>query len=107
MLGSIWRPSRVDGTSGPKLSACLVLSPANPSPKLPMSELVPSEIIEKLEQRHEHLIAELDELNERLEKALNSFVKPSADEPSVDGPTIDENKEIRLKKADKMTKSEA
>ncbi|NOY30577.1 MAG: hypothetical protein GXP28_10535 [Planctomycetes bacterium] len=42
-----------------------------------MSELVPSEIIEKLEERHERLIAELDELNNRLEKALNSFVKPA------------------------------
>jgi len=45
-----------------------------------MSELVPSEIIEKLEARHERLIAELDELNNRLEKALNSFVKPAGED---------------------------
>jgi len=100
MLDSIWRPIRVDGSCGPKLSACL--PPANSSPKLTMSELVPSEIIEKLEQRHEHLIAELDELNERLEKALSSFAKPSAEEPSVD-----RNEEIRMTNADKMSKSEA
>ncbi|MCA9230844.1 MAG: hypothetical protein KDA57_09345 [Planctomycetales bacterium] len=53
-----------------------------------MSDLVPSEIIEKLEARHERLIEELDELNERLEKALNSFVKPSAE--------VAENVEIEL-----------
>lgn len=44
-----------------------------------MSDLVPSEIIEKLEQRHERLIEELDELNDRLEQALNSFARPSGD----------------------------
>jgi len=61
-----------------------------------MSELVPSEIIEKLEERHERLIVELDELNERLEKALNSFVKPSA-----------ENDEDQVSTNVEMTKSEA
>ena len=48
-----------------------------------MSELVPSEIIEKLEERHERLIVELDELNGRLEKALNSFVKPAGENDEV------------------------
>lgn len=47
-----------------------------------MSELVPSEIIEKLELRHEKLIDELDELNARLENALNSFAKPSETDDS-------------------------
>lgn len=42
-----------------------------------MSKLAPSDIIDRLEQRHEELIEELDVLNARLEKALNSFVKPS------------------------------
>jgi len=65
----------------------------------PMSELVPSEIIEKLEERHERLIVELDELNERLEKALNSFVKPSEES--------DENDEVRMTNDERMTKSEA
>ena len=40
-----------------------------------MSELVPSEIIERLEQRHEKLIRELDALNSRLEQALNGFTR--------------------------------
>jgi len=76
--------------------------PANSSPlKLTMSELVPSEIIEKLEARHERLIAELDELNERLEKALNSFLKPTEEDSK------EENDKIRMTNAEKMTKSEA
>jgi len=61
-----------------------------------MSELVPSEIIEKLEERHERLIVELDELNDRLEKALNSFVKPAED-----------NDEAQMTNDERMVKSEA
>ncbi len=48
-----------------------------------MSELVSSEIVEKLEARHEKLIQELDALNERLEQALNSFVKPSVEKDQL------------------------
>jgi hypothetical protein len=49
-----------------------------------MSELVPSEIIQRLEQRHEELICELDALNARLEQALNSFARPSEPEEVVE-----------------------
>ena len=48
-----------------------------------MSELVPSEIIERLEQRHEKLIGELDALNARLEQTLNGFSRPAEQEPAV------------------------
>ncbi len=47
-----------------------------------MSEIAPEKAIQRLEQRHEQLIDELDALNERLEQALNSFVKPEG-EPSA------------------------
>ncbi len=42
-----------------------------------MSELVPSDIIEKLAQKHDELIVELDALNASLEQALRCFVKPT------------------------------
>ncbi|HCK41068.1 MAG: hypothetical protein CMJ72_14120 [Planctomycetaceae bacterium] len=42
-----------------------------------MSELVPSDIIEKLAQKHDELIVELDALNARLEQALGCFAKPT------------------------------
>lgn len=47
-----------------------------------MSELAPNAVIQRLEQRHEQLITELDALNERLEQALDSFIKP-AEEPQA------------------------
>lgn len=40
-----------------------------------MSEIVPGEVIQRLEQRHAELIDELDALNHRLEEALSSFQK--------------------------------
>jgi len=70
-----------------------------------MSELVRHEIIEKLEERHERLIVELDRLNERLEKALNSFVKP------VQGPVAGNDKirmpETQMPEDKALSKSEA
>ncbi len=79
-----------------------------------MAELVPSEIIEKLEERHERLIVELDELNDRLEKALNSFARPSVEngpsvenDPSAENGPSAENDEVRMTSAESMAKSEA
>jgi len=46
-----------------------------------MSELAPSELIQRLEQRHDQLLEELDSLNERLEQALNSIAKPLEGSP--------------------------
>ena len=40
-----------------------------------MNLFAPNEKIQQLEQRHVQLIDELDALNDRLEQALNSFVK--------------------------------
>jgi len=70
-----------------------------------MSELVRNEIIDKLEERHERLIVELDELNERLEKALNSFVRP-VEEPVAGSDEIRKT-EIRRTNDEALTKSEA
>jgi len=68
-----------------------------------MAELVPSEIIEKLEERHERLIVELDELNDRLEKALNSFARPSVEnDPSAENGPSAENDEVRMTSAESM-----
>jgi len=44
-----------------------------------MSNMVSGEVIQQLEQRHVELIEELDALNNRLEEALNSFVKQGND----------------------------
>ena len=81
---------------------------ANPCLRQTMSELVPSEIIESLEKRHEHLIAELDELNERLEKALNSFTKPSEESEEAESDIEQKSTQksrSKLKKA-KLSKTE-
>ena len=48
-----------------------------------MNELVPSKTLERLEQRQEELIGELDALNARLEHTLNSFARPA--QPSAPG----------------------
>jgi hypothetical protein len=42
-----------------------------------MNELIVSDVLQDLDQRHEHLLTELDELNRRVEQALNSLNKPS------------------------------
>ena len=40
-----------------------------------MSNIVTSEKIQRLDQRHTQLLDELDTLNDRLEQVLNSFAK--------------------------------
>ncbi|MCH2114136.1 MAG: hypothetical protein MK171_04410 [Pirellulales bacterium] len=52
-----------------------------------MNQLVPSEIIERLERRHEELIGELDVLNTRLEQTLNSFSQSAPTVEHAKGPT--------------------
>ncbi|MCG8450158.1 MAG: hypothetical protein MI725_11345 [Pirellulales bacterium] len=46
-----------------------------------MNGLAHNENIQRLEQRQEELIAELDALNGRLEQVLNSLVKPTEQLP--------------------------
>ncbi len=45
-----------------------------------MNPIAPIEKIQQLEQRHVHLLDELDALNIRVEQALNSFVQKDKDE---------------------------
>ncbi len=48
-----------------------------------MNEIAPHERIQRLEQRHEQLIDELDTLNNRLERALADCVdKPEQTDPT-------------------------
>jgi hypothetical protein len=64
---------------GPSLATCLKLPPPA------MNELIVSDVLQDLDQRHEHLLVELDDLNERLEQTLNSLNKPSeAAEPAAE-----------------------
>jgi hypothetical protein len=42
-----------------------------------MNELIVSDVLHELDQRHEHLLTELDDLNQRVEQTLNSLNKPS------------------------------
>ncbi len=42
-----------------------------------MNEILPSEVLQRLDERHEQLLAELDVLNERLESALGACAKPA------------------------------
>jgi len=43
-----------------------------------MNELPTNEILQRLDQHHEHLLSELDELDKRLESALVAFAKPAS-----------------------------
>lgn len=57
--------------------------PEAPSPlssRPAMNEIVPSDVLQRLDERHEHLLAELDILNDRLESALGAFGKSTATE---------------------------
>ena len=48
------------------------------------NHLVSNDALHQLDQRHEHLLAELDSLNERLEEALSAVGKKTdPDEPPV------------------------
>jgi hypothetical protein len=45
-----------------------------------MNEILPSDVLQRLDERHEQLLAELDVLNERLESALGACAKPTCTE---------------------------
>lgn len=42
-----------------------------------MNEILPGDVLQQLDQRHEELLAELDLLNQRLESALSTFTQPT------------------------------
>jgi hypothetical protein len=42
-----------------------------------MNDLLVSDVLHELDQRHDHMLAELDQLNLRIEQTLNSLSKPS------------------------------
>ena len=48
-----------------------------------MNDQSHNEMIQRLEQRHEQLLGEIDALNERLEQALDSIIKPTEGLSSV------------------------
>ena len=41
----------------------------------------PSEVLDRLDSRHDELIRKLDELNAQIEQALAQFAKPRTDAP--------------------------
>ncbi len=43
-----------------------------------MSELPTNEILQRLDQHHEHLLSELDDLDQRLESTLANIAKPAS-----------------------------
>jgi len=43
-----------------------------------MNDLDRTEILRKLDQRHDQLLEEIDSLDERIDQALTLFAKPSA-----------------------------
>lgn len=58
--------------------------PDLPARSAPMNEIVTSDVLHRLDQRHEELLAELDLLNERLEAALKPFAKPAATDSTAE-----------------------